>query len=90
MARDTGRKVKKHGRVPGRIRTKVRYEYADGPEQERAFEILAQLLADCSRRAAAAEMEAMEPIDGVNRSPGKQPDIDISSYAVYTTRGGAS
>jgi hypothetical protein len=90
MARDTGRKVKKHGRIPGRIRTKVRYEYADGPEQERAFEILAQLLADCSRRVKAREEESMEPNGGVIRSPEKQADIDMSSYYVYTTRGSGS
>lgn len=63
-----GRKVKKHGRTPSGIRTRVRYEHEDGPEQDRAFDILAQLLADCSRRVPTENGESMELNDGVIRT----------------------
>lgn len=89
MEPDTNRKVKKHCRAPGRMRTRVTYEYTDGPEQDRAIEILAQLLADCSRRVTAEEKEAMEPNDGVKRSS-RGIELDRSSYGVYTMKGRAS
>jgi len=90
MAQATGRTVKKHCRAPGRMRTRVTYEYADGPEQERAFEILAQLLADCSRRVKTEEREPMEPNDGIKRCSGRGTELDRSSYPVYTMKGRAS
>lgn len=89
MARDTDRKVKKHCKAPGPMRSRVTYKYADGPEQERAIEILAQLLADCSRRVTAEEREPMEPNEGVKRSD-RGIELDRSSYGVYTMKGRAS
>ena len=90
MEPDTNRKVKKHCRAPGRMRTKVTYEYADGPEQQRAIGVLAQMMEDCARRLATEKKRAMEPNDGDKRNGSRGVELDRSSYSVYTTKGRAS
>ena len=90
MAQGSGRKVKKHCRTPGRMRTRVTYEYADGPEQQRAIGVLAQMMEDCARRLAAEKKRAVEPNEGIKRCGGRGAELDSSSYAVYTMKGRAS
>lgn len=71
------------------MRTRVRYEHADTPEQQRAIRILALLLRESQKRIRA-KAETMEPKEGVNRNHiagGKALDAD--SYSVYTNGGRA-
>lgn len=88
--KETGTRVKKHCRAPGKMRLKVTYEYAEGPELDRAIGVLAQMMEDSARRLSTEKRKSMELNEGLNRTSSRVSDIDMSSYGVYTTKGGAS
>ncbi len=50
-----GRRTKKQTGTAKRVRTKVTFKAVEGAEQERAIEILAELLAGFTRRASEGE-----------------------------------
>ena len=67
-----------------RMQTRVRYEYADTPEQKRAIRILANLLMASQQRVngKGKSKEQNEPLDRIHRDG--RSSLDSSSYAVYT------